>query len=180
MHFLRHFQQRCPRSVVHASIPPLPAVWRMHHTAHHHPKLQWWLVQGSGAPSHPTSRQPRWSSVSAGQEEESVHGSPPHWGFRSGLDPKKSKPTSQTQDPAQAARRRLHQTTQPLPALFSLGFWSKPQPTIFLMPLAEGPSHQAGDTDGHGFVHGPLPQARRWLLQPPRDVAAFQWQIALK
>lgn len=45
-------------SVVHASIPTLPAAWRMHHTARHHPKLQRWPVQGSGAPRHPTSSQP--------------------------------------------------------------------------------------------------------------------------
>lgn len=71
-------------------------------------------------------------------------------------------------------------TTQPLPALFSLGFWSKPQSTIFETLLAKGPGHQAGDTDGHGLVHGRLPQARRWRPQPPREVVAFQRQIARK
>lgn len=91
-----------------------------------------------------------------------------------------SKPTSQIQDPVQSSGRRLNETTQPLAALFSLGFWSKARPTIFAMLLAKGPSHQAGDTDGHGFVHGPLLQAPRWLPQPPHEVAAFQRQIALK
>jgi len=53
MHFLRHFQQWSLCSVVHASTPPLPAAWRMHPAAHHHPKLQRGLVQGTRAPGSP-------------------------------------------------------------------------------------------------------------------------------
>lgn len=99
------------------------------------------------------------------------------------VSPQALIPNGQNQHPkskTQPGLRKDDYTTQPLPALFSLGFWSKPQPTIFEMLLAKGPSHQAGDTDGHGLVHGQLPQARRWQPQPPREVVAFQRQIARK
>lgn len=58
VHFLKHFQQRCPGLPVHASMPPLPAAWRVHHTAHHHPQTA--AEVGAGlwspkSPSHPAS-----------------------------------------------------------------------------------------------------------------------------
>lgn len=70
------------------------------------------------------------------------------WRSQVSLDPKRSKPTFQTQNPALTADGKLLQSAQPLPALFSLGFWSKLQPTIFVTMLVKGPSHQAGDTHG--------------------------------
>lgn len=95
-----------------------------------------------------TSSQPCWSWFGSGQEEECVQGSPPHGGLRSVLTPKGQNQHSKPQNPALAADGKLHQSTQPLPALFSPGFRSNLQPTIFVTTLVKGPSHQSGDTHG--------------------------------
>lgn len=147
VHFLRHFQQHSPGLPVHASSP---AVWRMHHSAHHHSQTA--EVAGAGLWSlksssiRPTLLELVWFRAGRGM----CPGFSSLWRSQVSLDPKRSKPTFQTQNPALAAEEKLHQPTQPLPALFSLGFWSVLQPTIFVAMLVKGPSHQAGDTHGTG------------------------------
>lgn len=112
------------------------------------PRLQRWLVQGSGASSHPhiqpTLLELVWLRAGRGM----CPGLSFSWSSQVSLDPKRSKPTFQTKNPTLAADGKLHRSTQPFPALFSLGFRSNLQPTIFVTMLVKGPSHQAGDTRG--------------------------------
>lgn len=125
---------------------PLPGA-----TTDGHPK--WWLVWGwCRAPEpqgSPTCSQSPWGHVRDPRTQGAApegpfpsgpfrrckgHISPPHVGFGVGLDPKRSNPT--TWDPTHSLGEGLHRGTQPLhalPALFSPGFWSKPQPAIFVV-----------------------------------------------
>lgn len=119
VHFLRHFQQHSPGLPVHVSSP---AVWRMHHCSSPLPDCRGGWCRALEPQVILTSSQPCWSWFDSGQEEECVHDSPPHGGLRSVLTPKCQNQHSKPQPHPLLQTEKSHQSTQPLPALFSLGF----------------------------------------------------------